>query len=84
MVGAELAHALEVALDRGDAVHVARHRLGNHAGDLITQLVHGGLERREVVEGQGDGVLCQHIWHARRAGHAKSQGTGTRLDQQGI
>ena len=65
MAGTDLAHALEVAVDGGDAVHVAGDRLGNHAGDLIAQLVHGGFERRDIIEGQGDGVLCQHFGHAR-------------------
>ena len=81
MAGTELAHAFEVALDRGDAVHVAGNRLGNHAGDLIAQLVHGGFECCEVVKGQGDGMLCQYFWHTWRAGHAKGQRTGARLDQ---
>ena len=81
MASTELAHAFEIPLDRGDAVHVAGHGLGNHAGDLITQFVHGGLECREVIKGQGDGVLRQHVRHARRARHAKRQRTGAGLDQ---
>ena len=81
MASAELPHAFEVALDRWDAIHVAGNWLGNHTGDLITQLVHGGFERPEVIKGQGHGVLCQHFRHARGAGHAKRQRTGARLDQ---
>ena len=57
--------AFKIALDRGDAVHVAGDGFGNHAGHLIAQLVHGSFQCLEVIKGQGDGVLCQHVWHAR-------------------
>ena len=65
MAGAELAHAFKIALDRRDAVHVAGDGFGNHAGHLIAQLVHGSFQCLEVIKGQGDSVLCQHVWHAR-------------------
>ena len=59
----QFAHALEVTRYRRDAVHVACYGFGNHAGHLITELVHRHFQRRQVVKGQRDGVLRQHCGH---------------------
>ena len=79
--GAEFAHALEVAGHRGNAIHVAGNGFGDHAGDLLTQLIHGGFECGQIVEGEGHRVLRQYFGHAGRTRYPESERARPRLDE---
>ncbi len=70
---AQLPHGLHKARFRQYAVHVAGNGLGNDTSNLIAQLSKGLLKCRRVIEGQGYGVLGQHVGHARRAGYTKGK-----------
>ena len=69
---------------RRNAVHIARHRLDDDAGNLLTDLGKARFNAFRVVVGECDGVLGQRGRHARRAGLAVGQSTGARFYQQGV
>ena len=69
---------------RRNAVHIARHRLDDDAGNLLTDLGKARFHPLRVVIGECNGVLGQRRRNTRRAGLAVGQGTGARFYQQGV
>ncbi|CFO07559.1 Uncharacterised protein [Bordetella pertussis] len=84
VAGAQFAQAGQEAFGRLDQVHVAGHRLDDHAGDLGAVLAERGVDHGQVVEFQGQGVRDEFRRHAGRAGVAESQQARAGLDQQAV
>ena len=78
------AQGLQEIRGRQDAVHVAGHRLDDHAGDLRADFAEHAPHLLEVIVIERDGVLGQILRHARRGGNTEGEGAGTGLDQQRV
>ena len=67
-----------------DEPHVARHRLDDHAGDLVTPARERVFHRREVVVRRLDRELGHCLGYARTAGDRQRRHAATGSDQQSI
>src|SRR5690606_36972285 len=70
MHGAELTQALQEAFGSQHAVHVAGHRLNDHAGNFIAHVREAFFHAVEVVVVQGNGVGGHGSRYARRSRYA--------------
>ena len=81
---AERAKGIQEGLIRGDAIHIARDGLDDNAGDFRASRGKEGRDRLHIVIGQGQGVLREVRRYPGGVRLTQGQGTGARLDQQGI
>ena len=82
IVIAEFAQAFEKTRLRRDAIHIARHRLDDDAGDLAADLREGVAHLIELVVIQRQRMFRQRRRHPGRRGHAQRQRAGAGLHQQ--
>ena len=79
-----LAQSLEEAGHGRDAIHVACHRLDDHAGDVRPDFGEGGTHLRGIVVGERHGVRGELRRHAGGRRHAERQHARAGLDQQRV
>ena len=82
---AQLAQALQIAVARRDAIHVAGDRLDDQRRRSRRRAsANKSLRGVEIVVRQGQREIGERLRHARRSRHAERQRAGAGLDQERI